>query len=179
VLDLGCWPGGWLQAAAQAAGPRGRIVGIDVAAVDPPLADPRVTSLIGDLEDPQVCEQILKVTGGPAQVVISDAAPKLTGIRTADRALEERLLEAIQAILPQLLRPGGNLLLKILDGPEAQLVDRRIRGDFERAKTVKCAATRKGSRERYTLAWGYKGPSSEDAGAPEEPAERPDDPAEE
>jgi len=95
--------------------------------------------------------------------VLSDAAPKLTGIRKADRALEERLLESIHAILPRLLRPGGSLLLKILDGPEAQLVDRQIRSRFERAKTVKCAATRKGSRERYTLARGYKGPGDDEA----------------
>jgi 23S rRNA U2552 (ribose-2'-O)-methylase RlmE/FtsJ len=85
-------------------------------------------------------------------VVLSDAAPKITGVRDTDRANEERLLEAIEALLPTLLRPGGDLLLKIMEGPEAQQIDKRLRRHFERAKTVKPEASRKGTTERYLLA---------------------------
>ncbi len=67
------------------------------------------------------------------------------------------MLEALESAIPQLLRVGGHLLVKILEGPEAQLIDRRIRARFARAKTVKTTATRKGSRERYLLAWEYRG----------------------
>jgi 23S rRNA (uridine2552-2'-O)-methyltransferase len=59
-------------------------------------------------------------------VLLSDAAPKLTGIRDTDRANEERLLEAIERLLPELLRPGGGLLIKILEGPKAQAIDKRM-----------------------------------------------------
>ena len=156
-MDLGCWPGGWLQRAAADVGPTGRIAGIDRAAIDPPLSLPNVVALEGDLADPGTRARLLETLGGPADVVLSDAAPKLTGIRDRDRAAEEDLLCAVEALLPGLLRPGGDLLLKILEGPEAQEIDRRIRRRFRRAKTVKVRATRKGSSERYLLARDFDG----------------------
>ena len=64
------------------------------------------------------------MTASTPRKEVKDAAPKLTGIRDPDRANEERLLEAIEALLPQLLREGGSLLLKILEGPEAQAIDK-------------------------------------------------------
>ena len=158
VVDLGCWPGGWLEVAAGFVGPTGAVVGIDRAEVDPPIPIPQVIALVGDLEDSDISERVRKSLGRErADVLLSDAAPKLTGVREADRANEERLLEAIEALIPQLLEPGGSLLLKILEGPEAQVVDRRIRAGFEKAKTVKLASTRKGSTERYLVARGYRG----------------------
>ena len=81
----------------------------------------------------------------------------LTPASGADRAAEEDLLCAVEALLPGLLRPGGDLLLKILEGPEAQAIDRRLRRRFSRAKTVKVRATRKGSSERYLLARAFEG----------------------
>ena len=56
-----------------------------------------------------------------------------------------------------LLAPGGDLLLKIMEGPEAQAVDKRILTQFTKAKTVKPKASRKGTTERYLLAWRRKG----------------------
>ena len=157
VVDLGCWPGGFTQVAAEAVGPRGVIVGVDLAAVDPPLENENAIAIQGDLEDAGICELVLESLGGPADVVLCDAAPKLTGVRDVDRAAEERLLEAVESLLPRLLRPGGDLVVKILDGPEAQQIDRRIRKQFERAKTAKSSATRKGSSERYLVARGFVG----------------------
>jgi 23S rRNA (uridine2552-2'-O)-methyltransferase len=158
VVDLGCWPGGWLEVAAGRVGPEGVVVGIDRAEVDPPIPLSQVVALVGDLEDPEITERVRKALGSErADVLLSDAAPKLTGVRETDRANEERLLEAIEALIPQLLAPGGALLLKILEGPEAQVIDRRIRSLFARAKTVKLASTRKGSTERYLVARDYRG----------------------
>ena len=157
VVDLGCWPGGWLQVAAGVVGPSGRVVGIDLAAVDPPLLNENVIALVGDLSHAPVLETALEALSGPADVVLCDAAPKLTGVRAVDRAAEEALLASVEAVLPRLLRPGGALLLKILDGPEAQAVERRIRSRFERAKALRPRASRKGTRERYLLARGYRG----------------------
>ena len=159
VIDLGCWPGGWLQVAAEAVGPQGRIVGVDLAAIDPPLENENVIAFCADLTQPTVLKEIIEYLGDPADVVLSDAAPKLTGIRVTDHAREGALLEGVEALLGGLLRAGGTLLLKILDGPDAELVDRRLRGEFETAKTVKPSASRRGSRERYLLGRGYKGRS--------------------
>ncbi len=157
VLDLGCWPGGWLQVAAEAVGAEGRVVGVDRAAHDPPLELPNVVALVGDLAEPSVVAALLEALGGPADVLLSDAAPKLTGVRDTDRAREEELLLAVEAALPKLLRPGGRLLLKLLEGPEAQTIAKRLRGRFERAATRKPAASRKGTSERYLVAHGFRG----------------------
>ena len=163
VADLGCWPGGWLEGAARLVGPAGRVVGVDRAEVDPPIPLPQVTALVGDLESPEMAATMLEALGGqPAQVVLSDAAPKLPGVREIDRAHEERLLEAIEGLLPAILAPGGALLIKILEGPEAQVIDRRLRAGFEKAKTTKLRSTRKGSTERYLVARGYRGATSAD-----------------
>ncbi len=158
VFDLGCWPGGWLEIAAGLVGKSGRVVGVDRAEVDPEIPLSQVTAFVGDLEDADIAQRLRECLGAPrADVVLSDAAPKLTGIRETDRANVERLLEAIEALLPELLAPGGSLLIKILEGPEAAVVDQRIRKTFESAKAVKLKSTRKGSTERYLIARGYHG----------------------
>jgi len=157
VADLGCWPGGWLQVAAEAVGARGRVVGVDTAELAPPLELANALALVGDLTQATVLDALLRELGGPADVVLCDAAPKLTGIRDADRAREEALLEAVEAALPRLLRPGGSLLLKLLEGPEAQRIERRIRGRFGQARSLKPEATRKGSSERYLFGRDYRG----------------------
>ena len=157
VIDLGCWPGGWLQVAASVVGPTGRVVGVDVAAVEPPIKNENVIALCGDLTDPDLATRLVEALGGRADVLLSDAAPKLTGVRVTDRVREEAVLEAVEGLLPALLRAGGALLLKVLEGPEAQVVERRIRGVFERARPLRPAATRRGSTERYLLARGYRG----------------------
>jgi 23S rRNA (uridine2552-2'-O)-methyltransferase len=159
VVDLGCWPGGWLQVAAAAVGPSGRVVGIDLAGIDPPLTHENVFAFVGDLTQAPVLEMVLDNLAGQADVLLCDAAPKLTGVRAVDRAAEEALLTSVEAALPRLLRPGGALLLKILEGPEAQAIDRRIRSRFERAKTLRPGASRKGTSERYLLARGHRGPA--------------------
>jgi 23S rRNA (uridine2552-2'-O)-methyltransferase len=156
VADLGCWPGGWLQGAAERVGPSGRVVGVDLAAIDPPLENANVIALVGDIAQPAALAQVLAALGGPADVLLCDAAPKLTGIRDADRAHEEALLEAVTAALPPLLRPGGDLLCKLLEGPEAAAIARRVAADFRESRTLKPEATRKGSTERYLLGRGYR-----------------------
>jgi 23S rRNA (uridine2552-2'-O)-methyltransferase len=111
-----------------------------------------------------VAARVLEALGGkPADLLLCDAAPKTTGARDVDRAAEERLLEVVEALLPQLLRPKGDLLLKILEGPEAQQIDRRIRLSFDRAKATRSSATRKGSSERYLVARCYRGSAPESA----------------
>lgn len=133
-------------------------MGVDRVALDPPLDSPNTVSLVGDMEDAKIHEAILQHLDGACDVLLSDAAPKLTGVREVDRAAEERLLEAVERLLPLLLRKEGDLLVKLLECPEAQHFQRRMRALFASAKTVQAEATRKGSSERYLLARGYRPP---------------------
>ena len=157
VIDLGCWPGGWLQVAAQEVGSAGRVVGLDLAATESDPSFANAVALVGDLGQPAVREAVLATAGGPADVLLSDAAPKLTGVRATDRANEETLLAAIEAALPELLRPGGALVLKLMEGPEAQAAERRLRARFENARSLRPDASRKGTTERYWIGIGYHG----------------------
>ena len=155
VVDLGCWPGGWLQVAAEAVGASGRVVGVDLAEIAPPIPFETVIAFQADLAETGVAARILDALGGPADAVLSDAAPKLTGIRAADRAHEEALLEAIEALLPALLKPGGTLVAKLLEGPEAQAIAKRLQERFASARITKSQATRKGSSEKYLIARNF------------------------
>ncbi len=158
VVDLGCWPGGWLQVAAEAVGPSGRVVGVDLAAIDPPIPLASVIAFQADLAEPAVAARILDALGGQADAVLSDAAPKLTGLRATDRAHEEALLEAIEALLPALLRPGGTLVVKLLESPEAQAIAKRLQKRFASTRITKSQATRKGSSEKYLIAKNFLSP---------------------
>jgi len=157
VVDLGCWPGGWLQVAAEHVGAGGRVAGVDLAEMEP-LDLANVFVIRGDFSEERVLEAVLDALGGPADVLLSDAAPKLTGVRATDRAREEALLEAVEAALPRLLRPGGDALVKLLECPEAKGFETRTRSRFTSVRVTKLAATRKGSSEKYLLARGFQDP---------------------
>jgi len=156
VIDLGCWPGGWMQVAAREVGPTGSVVGVDLAAIEPPLEFANAIALVGDLAQPAVRKAVLEAAGGPADVLLSDAAPKLTGVRATDRAHEEALLAAIEVGLPELLKPGGALVLKLMEGPEAQAAERRLRARFASARSLRPGASRKGTTERYWIGTTFK-----------------------
>lgn len=156
VADLGAWPGGWMQVAADVVGPQGRVVGIDLAEIEPFSDQENVIAIQADLSEPGVEATILAALGGPADVALSDAAPKLTGIRATDRAREEALLEAIEGLVQKLLRPGGALVLKLLEGPEAQAIADRLGRRFATRKTTRLQATRQGSSEKYLVAREFR-----------------------
>ena len=155
VIDLGSWPGGWVQVAASLVGNVGQVVGIDLVALDPlPLSN--VTLVQGDATDPRQREQILALLGGRSDVMLSDMAPKLSGIRETDDARAMELCRTALACAPQLVRPGGALLLKVFMGSEYKVFLTELRATFTIVKVTRPEATRKGSAETYVLATGLR-----------------------
>jgi len=155
VVDLGAWPGAWLQVAAERVGSGGRVVGLDLTDVAP-LDLPHVSVLLGDVRDRAVILAIKARLGGEAAVVLSDLAPKLTGVRETDEARTTELAAAALDAAVELLRPGGRLLLKLfMNSDFAQLVE-RMRGTFAQVKTTKPEATRRGSSEVYAVGTGFR-----------------------
>src|SRR5262245_30510780 len=116
VIDLGAWPGGWLQVAAERVGARGQVLGVDVADIKP-LPNANVRTLTGDVRAPGTIAALAAILGRRADVVLSDLAPKLTGVRATDEARAAELVDAVGGALPVLLRPGGSLLVKLFMGP--------------------------------------------------------------
>jgi 23S rRNA (uridine2552-2'-O)-methyltransferase len=156
VVDLGAWPGGWLQVAGAIVGARGVVVGVDVAEIAPlPLASVKLVH--GDVGDPAIVAAIRELLGRPADVVLSDLAPKLSGIAPRDAARAEELAARALAAVDALLRPGGALVMKTFDGAGAEAVRAGVRARFASVRTIGLEATRKGSSERYLVATGFKG----------------------
>lgn len=156
VIDLGAWPGGWLQVASAAVGPSGRVVGIDLVRLTP-LPQANVHLIHGDANDPSRQREMLNVLGGPADVVLSDMAPKLSGVRETDEARAAALSRLALHNCAKLLEPGGVLFLKTFMNAERQAFVAELRAAFEKVQTTRPEATRKGSAETYVLASGYKG----------------------
>ncbi len=156
VVDLGAWPGGWLQVALEAVGPHGRVVGVDLVAIDP-LASPNLRLVGGDVRDPSTWRAVLEHLGRPADVVLSDLAPKLSGIRETDEARSSELVTAVLEMLPTVLRAGGNLLIKLFMGGSFDLATAELHRRFEEFRATRPAATRKASAEVYGVARGYRG----------------------
>ncbi len=155
VVDLGAWPGAWLQVAAQRVAPSGRVVGVDLVRVEP-VASPRASCLIGDVREPAAIDAILERLGGRASVILSDLAPKLTGVRETDDAGAAQLSDATLRAVARLLRPGGRLLMKLFMNADFPTLVGRLRESFDEVKTTKPAATRRGSSEVYAIASGYR-----------------------
>lgn len=150
VVDLGCWPGAWLQVASRRVGPGGAVVGVDLVAVEPlPLAN--VTTIVGDAADSEIQQKVLAAAGGRVDVVLSDLSPKLTGVRATDHAREEALVELAIDFAGRVLAPGGRLLVKLFSGVEAAMT-RKLRESFSNVSALRPPSTRKGSSEIYAVA---------------------------
>lgn len=150
VLDLGCAPGGFLAVLARMAGGDAKVVGVDL--VECPLAPPKITALTGDMADPAVRRAALDSLGGPADLIISDMAPKLSGIKAQDEARCEELLHLALQTAAEMLKPGGALIAKaFMSGDFAQILA-AFRARFRTVDIVRTAATRPGSRELYLVA---------------------------
>ena len=154
VLDLGAAPGGWSQVAAQKVGAAGKVVAIDLLAMEP-IAD--VTIIQGDASDPALWPVLQEALGGAADVVLSDMAAPTTGHRATDHLRTLALLEAALEIAEGMLKPGGAFVGKIFRGGASNEVLARIKQRFREVKHVKPPASRAESVELYLVAVGFKG----------------------
>lgn len=154
IVDLGCAPGGWLVILARAVGPAGRVVGVDLArCANPP---PPAVTIVGDITDGETLERVIAALGGPAELVTSDLAPKLSGITVRDQAQSERLLAAARNFARRALKPGGALVAKLFMGGDFKQILEDFERDFEHVEVTRPAATRPGSSELYVVARGFK-----------------------
>lgn len=155
VVDLGCWPGGWLQVCADRVGPRGRVVGVDVAHTEE-VERPNVVVLTSDVYDESLAGRVAEALGGPADLVLSDLAPKLSGIAASDSARHAALVHRALDLARAWLAPGGIFLAKLFMDAEYQELIRDIRATFSTVKSRKLDTTRKGSSELYVCGRGLK-----------------------
>jgi 23S rRNA (uridine2552-2'-O)-methyltransferase len=150
VLDLGAAPGGFLQVISEAVGAKGEVLGLDLEEIKP-LGLPNVRTAAMDVLDDAAPARIAELLPGPLDAVISDMAPKTTGVRTTDEARSLRLARRGLEIAQARLRPGGRFLTKLFMGGEFESLRREMRELFADVKVVRPEATRGGSMEVYLV----------------------------
>ena len=154
VLDLGAAPGSWSQVAAQEVGARGTVVASDLLEMEPIAG---VTFIQGDFREQEVLEQLLAALGdAPVDLVMSDMAPNLSGIRPADQAAAMYLAELALDMARRVLAPEGALLVKVFQGEGIDDFRRDFRETFRRVSTRKPSASRDRSPELYLVGSGLK-----------------------
>lgn len=154
VVDLGAAPGGWSQVAAKRVGARGRVVAIDVLAMD---SLPGVEFLQLDFLEAGAPERLKALLGGPADVVLSDMAANATGHRPTDHLKIMALAELAADFAGEVLAPGGAFLAKVLQGGTEHKLLAGLKRDFAAVRHVKPPASRSDSAELYLLATGFRG----------------------
>lgn len=165
VLDLGCAPGSWLQYAATRVGPSGRAVGVDLQPLGVALPH-QARALVADVFELE--PDALLEDGKPYDVVLSDMAPRTSGIRSADAARSAQLVLRALELSQAVLRPGGTLLVKVFQGAQMDSLRAEFRGVFEHVRIAKPKASRSESVELYLLGEGRRaaGPPPEQPGPP-------------
>lgn len=155
VVDLGSAPGGWSQVAAGAVGHSGRVVASDILPMDS-LAG--VEFIQGDFTEDAVFESLLAALGdAPADIVISDMAPNMSGVNAVDQPRSMYLVELALDFAGRVLAPGGAFVAKVFQGEGFDELFRGARGSFDTVLTRKPNASRPRSREVYLVATGFRG----------------------
>ena len=155
VIDLGAAPGGWSQVTSRVLGDKGRLIASDILEMD---SIPDVTFIQGDFTEESVLAQILEAVGNhPVDLVISDMAPNMSGVKLADQARAMYLCELALDLAGQVLRPGGDFLIKIFQGEGFDVYHKQVRTMFDKVQMRKPLSSRDRSREQYLLARGFRG----------------------
>jgi len=150
VVDLGAAPGGWTQASRKVVGSKGFVLGVDLKHIQS-FAQPNVRVVTGDVTDRQTVEQIRTLLPRPADVVISDVAPNISGIWELDHARQIDLARQSLRIATSILRPKGHFFVKVFQGDMLNGLVREVKQNFAFVKLIKPKASRARSAELYIL----------------------------
>ncbi len=154
IVDLGCAPGSWSQYVASRISPANRVVGVDLLLME---KLEKVEFIQGDFTDPAIWHKVSQCfPDSGIDLVLSDMAPNITGIRITDQANAEQLHFAILDFCRSNLNQGGNLVTKMFEGEVFHSIRKQVRACFNDVQTVKPEASRSQSREVYLVARGFR-----------------------
>jgi len=155
ILDLGAAPGSWSQLSAQRVGLKGRVLGIDIQPIK--LTIPNAVFITADMRQLDLAEVVSKNgIEPPFDVVLSDMAPKTTGIRVTDQARSMELCELALATAEKFLRPGGSFVAKLFHSDDFEVFRDMLRARFSKVEVLRPKSTRKESKEIFLIALQYK-----------------------
>lgn len=155
VVDLGAAPGGWSQIAVKLVGNKGKVFALDILPMVP-IVD--VEFIEGDFREDAVLNQLeAALAGQQIDLVISDIAPNISGNDSVDLPRAMHLVELVLEFAQQHLKPGGNFLVKVLQGEGFEAYFQALKQQYKKVITRKPKASRGRSRELYLLGVGKKG----------------------
>ena len=156
VLDLGACPGSWSQYALVKVGPSGLVVAVDKKAL--PVALPGAAVIEADVFD--LDEATLRAAAGdrvpPFDAVISDMAPRTTGVPFGDHVRSVELCDRALDLACRWLKPGGSFVCKVFQGEDEPALRARIKARFGRVKALKPDGTRSQSVEHFLVGTGFR-----------------------
>ena len=154
VVDLGSSPGGWSQVAAKLVGSKGKVIASDILQMDSIAG---VDFILGDFTDPDILQNILDLLEKDVvDLVISDMAPNMSGIKGVDQPKAMYLVELALDLACQILKPGGNFVVKVFHGEGFDQYMLELKKRFKRVVARKPEASRPRSREVYVVAKDLK-----------------------
>ncbi|GAB4114863.1 MAG: 23S rRNA (uridine(2552)-2'-O)-methyltransferase RlmE [Wenzhouxiangellaceae bacterium] len=152
VVDLGAAPGSWSQYASTVVGRSGRVIALDLLAMEPL---PDVTFIQGDFRESDVLQALQAALNGRAvDVVLSDMAPNISGVRSVDQTQAMYLAELALDFAREQLTPGGHWACKVFQGEGFDALLQQARSEFAQVRMHKPESSRDRSREQYMVATG-------------------------
>ena len=154
IVDLGAAPGGWSQYASGLFGGKGTVVAMDILPMEELSG---VTFVQGDFREDDVLDKLLQaLEGQEVDLVMSDMAPNISGMDAVDQPRAMYLAELAVDFAERVVRPGGELLIKVFQGEGFDELVRGLRSHYQKVVIRKPRASRPRSREVYALARGRK-----------------------
>ncbi len=168
VLDLGAAPGGWCQIAAREVGPKGFVLGIDLEPI--PALPPPARTWVADAFAPELIERLRSEGRFPYDAVLSDLAPRTSGIHGVDEARSLELAGRALSLALQVLKPSGALVVKVFMGGDFEEFLRTCRRAFRAVRVVRPeASVARGSKEVYLVCQDPRPESQAGFGSSAEP----------
>jgi len=155
VVDLGAAPGGWTQASRRIVDSSGFVLGVDLKRME--VIDlPNVRTVIGDITDSQIAQNIRELLPRSADVVISDVSPNISGIWELDHARQIDLARQSLRIATSVLKLRGNFFVKVFQGDMLNNFVKEVKQHFSFVKLIKPKASRAKSSELYVLGMDFR-----------------------
>lgn len=153
VVDLGAAPGSWSEVVVQKVGHKGRVVALDILPMDS-LAG--VEFIQGDFQEQEIYDKLLETLDKqPVDLVISDMAPNISGLKAVDQPRSMYLAELALDLARKVLKKDGDFLVKVFTGEGLDAYKKDVRTSFKKIIVRKPKASRPRSPEIYLLAKGY------------------------
>lgn len=155
MVDLGAAPGGWLQAIRRMVGDNGFVLGVDLKPIEA-FSESNIRTIVCDLREQETTQLVREFLPRDADVVVSDAAPEVSGIWELDHARQIDLACQSLRIAADILKPHGHFFVKVFEGDLLNGFVKQIKQHFAFVKRIKPKASRSGSAEIYIVGMNLK-----------------------